>query len=399
MKQIYEYEALTSGNQKTKGVFQGTQEAFEKYIRTQKITVIKTKIRTKELRKGAFNYNDFYEFIEELYYLINSGMDINSALKLLKKTAQKQTVNLFLTQVQNEIKNGNQLAISIRHAAEEVHLVFDEVGISFLATSEETGNIKNGLLNFMEYLKFKQQIKSDVKNALTYPLFLLAMSFVAMGIIFFFILPKFATIFSPEEFEKLPSLSYGVLTLGNWFTAYQTEILAALAAVIVLSVVLMKKTHIDWMQIFSKIPLLSQAIMDLQLAIVYGIIGSMLEAGLELDKALKKLQNMTMLPELKSLLTLAYFELKKGIALSESFSMNRHIPAGDIALLTVAENSATLDKAFKTLSERHKASFNNQTHKLVSLIEPIVIVLLGIFIAVVVISILMAVLSITDVIG
>ena len=372
---------------------------MKKYIRSHRITVVKTKVKTRELKKGDFTLDDFYEFIEELYYLINSGMDINSALKLLLKTVGKQSVERFLQSVLSEIKNGNQLSVSIRHAAKAEKLHFDEIGVSFLSTSEETGNLKNGLLNFMEYLKFKQQIKSDVKNALTYPLFLLAMSFVAMGVIFFFILPKFATIFTPEEFEKLPSLSYAVLTVGNFFTAYQTPIIGAVIGSGVLLVLLLQRVRIDWMRVFTRVPFLASPVMELQLAIVYGIIGSMLEAGLELDKSLKKLQNMAMLPELRELMTMALFELKKGIKLSESMAMSRHIPSGDIALLMVAENSATLDTAFKTLSARHKNAFNNQTHRVVSLIEPMVIVLLGIFIAIVVVSILLAVLSITDVVG
>lgn len=399
MKQIVEYEALTRDHQTSKGVFQGTQEEFETYIRVHKITVVKTKIKTRELKKGAFTFDDFYEFIEELYYLINSGMDINSALRLLLKTVSKRSVEHFLSTVLTEIKNGNQLSVSIRHAAKEQKLHFDEIGVSFLSTSEETGNLKSGLLNFTEYLKFKQQITSDIRSALTYPLFLVAMSFVAMGIIFFFILPKFATIFTPEEFEKLPSISYAVLTVGNFFTVHQTPIVAGLLVGGFSLFLLLQRVRIDWMRLFARMPLLSSIMMELQLATIYGIIGSMLEAGLPLDKSLKKLQGMAMLPELRELMAMALFELKKGVKLSESMAMSQHIPSGDIALLTVAENSATLDTAFKTLSARHKNSFNNQTHRLVSLIEPMVIVLLGVFIAIVVVSILLAVLSITDVVG
>ncbi len=146
-------------------------------------------------------------------------------------------------------------------------------------------------------------------------------------------------------------------------------------------------------------PKVSQIIVDLQLTIVYNAMSTMLSGGLELDKALKQMQKIELLPEIQDLLKNTLFELKRGQKLSTVFAISKVIPPSDIALLTVGENSATLPDVFKSLAKRHSDAFSANVKKFLSLLEPAVIVALGVFIAVIVIAIMMAVMSMTDIAG
>ena len=92
-------------------------------------------------------------------------------------------------------------------------------------------------------------------------------------------------------------------------------------------------------------------------------------------------------------------EIKRGQKLSDVFAVSSIIPASDIALLNVGESSASLDKVFKSLSNRHSDAFSSNVKKLLSVLEPAVIVGLGVFIAVIVVAIMMAVMSMTDIAG
>jgi len=399
MATLFEYEAVVPSGEKFKGSFEGTKEEFERLIAQKKLLLISVKEKKEKIDKSKFTQNDFLDFIEELYYLINSGMPIDMALKMLAKTTKKFTYKRLLLSILEHIKSGDQLSMALKQALQKENLFIDSLSISFISTAEEVGNLQNGLLQLFEYLSFQKKIRSDIKQALSYPLFLVGMSIVVSFIIFFLIIPKFSTIFSPEEFEQLPSLSYAILSMGKYLNAHINEALFIIFGFVVTIVVILKKFPIPWMSLFYKTPKLSYIVIDLQLTIIYSALSTMLSGGLEIDKALKQLQKVKLLPELNELLKNTLFEIKRGKKLSEVFSMSSLIPPSDIALLNVGESSASLDKIFKSLSNRHSTAFNENVKKILAILEPAVIVALGVFIAVIVVAIMMAVMSMTDIAG
>jgi len=397
METLYEYEAIVASGENIKGVFKGTESDFEKMISSKKLTLTNIKKVKEKLDKSKFSNNDFLDFIEELYYLTKSGMPIDKALKMLTKTAKKESQINILKSILNELKAGEQLSVSLTKALKKEKVKVDSLTISFISTAEEVGDLSNGLFQLFEYLSFQKKIRSDVKQALAYPLFLIGMSIVVTFLIFFLIIPKFSTIFSPEEFGKLPTISYFVLSLGAYLNDHMSEFFLGFAAFIGTVIFILKKVKIDWLPLLQKIPKISDAIVDLQLTIVYNAMSTMLVGGLELDKALKQMQHIKLLPELKDLLKNTLFEIKRGQTLSAVFEVSRIIPSSDIALLYVGESSATLEKVFKSLGVRHSDAFSANVKKLLSLLEPIVIVGLGVFIAIIVVAIMMAIMSITDI--
>ena len=399
METLFEYEAIVSSGESIKGLFKGNETDFEKMLSQKKLMLISVKRTEEKLDKRKFTSDDFLAFIEELYYLTNSGMAIDQSLKMLTKTVQKESQLNILKSTLTELKGGSQLSVALKKALEKEKIKIDSLSISFISTAEEVGELSNGLFQLFEHLSFQKKIKSDVKQALAYPMFLVGMSVVVAFLIFFLIIPRFSTIFSPEEFEQLPSISYGVLSLGTYLNAHMGEFFVILGVFVSLVVFIFKKIEIPWLTIMHKTPKLSVVIVDLQLTIVYNALSTMLIGGLELDKALKQMQKIQLLPELQDLLKNTLFELKRGQKLSAIFGISKIIPPSDIALLHVGESSATLDKVFKSLAKRHSDAFSANVKRFLSILEPAVIVGLGVFIAVIVIAIMMAVMSMTDIAG
>jgi len=399
MASFYEYDALLPSGEKVKGTFHGSRSEFEQMLSQKKLTLIAFKEKKEKIDTSRFKQDDFLAFIEELYYLILSGMPLDSALKTLSKTTQKESYRTVLKHTLSEIKGGAQLSTALQKALKKVGLELDTLSISFISTAEEVGSLDQGLLQLFEYLSFQKKIRSDVKQALSYPLFLVGMSVVVSFVIFFLIIPKFSSIFSPEEFEQLPGISYAVLSMGKYLNAHMSEALFVIALFVISSVILLKRFPIPWMSLFYRIPKLSGIIVDLQLTIIYSALSTMLTGGLQLDKALRQLQTVKLLPELSDLLKTTLFELKRGQKLSSVFAISSVIPPSDIALLSVGESSASLDKVFHSLSVRHSEAFSANVKKILAILEPAVIVGLGLFIALIVVAIMMAVMSMTDIAG
>jgi len=399
MKSRIRYSALTQAKESVNGTFEGSKADFEVFLRQKKLIVTSFDEEKKKLKKGKFTQDDFLALVEELYYLSKSGMAIDQSIKLLITTSEKQAQINVLQSILQEIKGGSQLSLALQKALKEEDVKVDSLSIGFIATSEEVGGLSDGLLQLFEYLSFQKGIRSDIRQALAYPIFLMGMSLVVSFLIFFLIIPKFSTIFTPEEFERLPSISYAVLSLGNYLNENSFTVMLGLGSFVTAVVVYIKKIGINWLSLMYKLPRLSTLIVDIQLSIIYGALGTMLKGGLELDRALRQLQKIKLLKELNDLLINALTELKRGIKLSEVFSLNSLVPPSDIALLHVGESSASMPEIFASLSKRHSEAFSRDVKKILSILEPAVIVGLGIFIAMVVVAIMLAVMSISDVAG
>lgn len=398
MKKI-EYIALNSSGEKINGLFDGSKEEFLIHIKHKKLTILEFKEIKKRLNTKPFNQKDFIALVEELYYLSKSGMPIDMAIRLLlKSTTKVQTIEILKAILMN-LKAGKQFSIALKESLEAQNFTIDRLSIGFISIAEEVGDLSSGLLQLFEYLSFQKKIKGDIKQALSYPIFLLIMSFVVSLIIFFVVIPKFSTIFSPEEFEKLPTLSKTVLSMGRYVDAHAIEVLSVLGLIGVGATLFLKLYNINWTNLFYRVPKLSVMIVDLQLSIIYGALGTMIKGGFEIDKALRELSKISMLDELKNLIHNALGEIKRGNKLSDVFESSSLIPSSDIALLYVGESSASLDLIFASLSKRHADTFSEHVKRFLSILEPLVIVGLGIFIAVIVVSIMMAVMSMSDIAG
>jgi len=399
MKSLFQYDAILSNSETIKGTFEGTKAEFEKMVAQKKLTIIAIKEKKRKLDTKKFTADDFLSLIEELYYLINSGMQVDQAIKMLIKTASKNAQERILKTILSELNNGVILSLALKNALEKEGIAVDALSISFIATSEEVGELSNGLLQLFNYLSFIKKVRTDIRQALSYPIFLMIMSVVVAVLIFFLIIPRFSTIFSPEEFEMLPALSYAVLSSGKYLNAHMSEFFIGAGLVITAIVMAIKHYGIPWNIILYKIPKISHLVVDIQLSIVYGALSTMLVGGLELDRALKQMQKISLIAELQDLLQNALYELKRGQKISTVFSVSQLIPPSDIALLHVGESSASLDKVFHSLSVRHSDAFTSSVKKVLAILEPAVIVLLGIFIAIIVVAIMMAVMSMTDIAG
>lgn len=398
MKRVI-YSAISKNKEKINGVFNGSKIEFEEFVRKKKLMVTSYKVQAKKLKKGKLTQDEFLALIEELYYLIQSGMAIDKALKLLITTASKEAQIKLLSTVLKDVKSGEQFSLALKKGLESEGIKVDALSIGFIATAEEVGDLGDGLKQLFDYLTFQKGIRGDIRQALSYPIFLLGMSVAVSFLIFFLIIPKFSTIFTPEEFEKLPAISYNVLALGNYLNDNAMMVFIVLGAFITLITLYVKTKGINWLGIFYRTPKLKNLVIDIQLSIVYGALSNMLSGGLEIDKALRQLKKIHLLKDIDDLLTNALGEIKRGVKLSEVFALSSIIPPSDIALLYVGESSASMVEIFNSLSTRHSEAFSRDTKKILAILEPAVIVALGIFIAFIIVAIMLAVMSISDMAG
>jgi len=393
----YHYKGLTEKGESASGFFDGDERAFKSFIRERRITLISFKEHTKKRKKGRFSATDLREIVEELYHLIASGMRIDDALKLIRKNAAKESSEQFLDSLLTDLRGGTPLSEALKIAAKKVDYAMPSIAYEVVASGEEIGNLAYSLNALTEYLLFQEKVRGEVKQAMTYPLFLITMSLGMISFVFFFIVPKFTEIFSPEEMNTLPSISKWVLKTGLFINENSALTLVILGSMVILGYFGGRYLKQNFFQVAALIPMLNEMVIRLELSKSFSSLGTLLSGGIEIDKALRQSARISASKEIRDLFSDAAKEIKKGRRLSDIVALSSAVPPSAVSLISVGENSARLGEVLLTLSERYSDEFRERMKRVLSLLEPIVIVLMGGVIATVVIAIMMAVMSVSNI--
>ncbi len=398
---IYIYEGITPDGEKIKGKFFGTYQELLRDIKTKNILVTDIKEEKRSLRKGKFSIDDFYQNIEELVYLLSSGLQIDRAVNLIVRNSRKESVIEFWNLVLSKLKEGKTLSMALKEAGEEKKFKIPEFYINIISVGEEVGNTVKSLQTVLEDLEFKQKLKSEVKSALAYPSFLLIVSILTVFFVSGFILPKFSEIFTEKEIERLPEISKITLSFGKFLNQNFEVFFFGFVATITAVVFMLSSYEIRnrLKTVFYKLPYLKRITQKIELSYVLSSLGTMLSGGVEISRAIRLSSRITAHSQLKKILEETYEEIKKGHRISQIWRRYEIIPEDVISLTIVGENSAKLGEIFEKLGKKYMESFKTDISRLLVFLEPAIIVFLGLFIAFIVVSIMLAVVSVSDIYG
>ncbi len=398
---IYIYEGITPDGEKIKGKFFGTYQELLRDIKTKNILVTDIKEEKRSLRKGKFSIDDFYQNIEELVYLLSSGLQIDRAVNLIVRNSRKESVIEFWNLVLSKLKEGKTLSMALKEAGEEKKFKIPEFYINIISVGEEVGNTVKSLQTVLEDLEFKQKLKSEVKSALAYPSFLLIVSILTVFFVSGFILPKFSEIFTEKEIERLPEISKITLSFGKFLNQNFEVFFFGFVATITAIVFMLSSYEIRnrLKTVFYKLPYLKRITQKIELSYVLSSLGTMLSGGVEISRAIRLSSRITAHSQLKKILEETYEEIKKGHRISQIWRRYEIIPEDVISLTIVGENSAKLGEIFEKLGKKYMESFKTDISRLLVFLEPAIIVFLGLFIAFIVVSIMLAVVSVSDIYG
>jgi len=395
MKKIV-YESADSMGNIVKRVFIGESDEFQRYIKKNNLYLYSIKEEEVKIEKGKFKHKDFRDFLEEFLYLIQSGMPIDQALKNLYKVTAKAETKFFIDRTLAGIKDGTPFSKSLEKAFNEVSYEADSMVKSLIAIGEEIGELDLSIERALEHMKYQEDISSQISQAIRYPTFLFGMSIMMVFFVFWFVVPKFSAMFTDAEFEKLPSLSYAVLSIGKSLDGHMGVVFISFLSVVAMIWFSVKKNKKFWLTLVTKISFFNRLMLKIELSYIFRSLGVMLQGGLKIDRALARVIPLINHYELQNLFTIARDEIRKGEKLSRIFFDSNVIAPNIASLISVGENSASLEKIFLSVGDKLGQEFNMEVKKILSFLEPLIIIFVGMIIAIIVVSIMLAVVSLTD---
>ncbi len=318
-----------------------------------------------------------------------------SALRTFRLLAT-ETENKVLSKVLTESSDDIQSGVSLSNALGKHDHVFSSFYVNMIKAGEETGKLTETFLYLADYLDRSYELTSKTKNALIYPAFVIATFFIVMILMLTFVIPRLAVILT-ETGQEVPMYTKVVIAISDFLTAYG---IFAFILLVIGAAFAWRFSQTDGGKVaFSKarldIPYIGDLYKKLYLSRIADNMNTMLTSGISMVRAIEITASVVGNDVYKNLLMEASESVRSGNSLSDSLAKNEEIPNIMVAMIRIGEETGELGNILKTLAAFYKREVNNAVDTLVGLIEPIMIVALGLGVGVLLTSVLVPIYNIT----
>lgn len=386
---------------------EGETNAENKYILSNKLKEEgKTVIAVTEIIKKkwllSFEFSLFSRitlqdkilFTKNLSVMIDAGIPLARALDILmqqnKKIKLKNTLQIFY----DNITKGT----SFSEALSKFPQVFSPLIISMVRVGEESGNLSESLLTVSTQLSKNNALYKKVKGAMIYPAFVIGVMVIIGILMFIFVIPTLVTTF--KDFGvTLPKSTQLIIFVSNSFTEHTILILSLIIGSIVGILTLLKtqlgKYFLGF--IVLQLPILSRIVKQYNMAQTTRTLFSLLSSGVGVIESLKITQDVLQNPNYKKVMENAIGDIQKGIPLSKSFIDNPKLYEPLVGgMIEVGEETGQLSNMLKNIADFYENEVEQATKDLSSVIEPLLIVVVGGAVGFFAISIIAPIYSLTD---
>lgn len=345
------------------------------------------------IRKKLSDY-DIYNLARELGILLRSGMKIDHALKVLINSSTNPLLKTTLSGVLNDISSGKSVADSFSDTGS-----FSPLVTATLSVGESVGDLKTACENIATYEQFQINFKNEIRNAMTYPVFLVFASILTLFVIFKFIVPRFFSIFGEKSVASLPLPAKMLYTISGFLNM---KTLLFIAGFIILAVLLRNTPF--FRDFYSKarayvifMPFMGRLTLYLELSRFSYSMYSMLNSGIEFIKALVLSTRLIQNSHLRSSIEPATAQVKEGKKIADVFSGISMLPVIVPNMLMVGEGSGNLKDIFLELHKMFDERYKNAVKKILILIEPVIITIMGLIVGFIVISLILTVMGVSSI--
>ena len=347
-----------------------------------------------KLKAGKFGTKQLALFTQKLYNLVNSRVELLSALRLLEKNADNRSEKILLGDIIRSIKDGVPFSVCLSHYPQ----YFPRLYVNIVHTGESTGRLKDALVQLLDYLRRLEDLKLKVKQALAYPIF---MSLVGVGTIFVmltFVLPRLAGMF--DDFKaQLPLPTLILLHISHFLQSYWW----AIAIFIAFIVFAFKIKRAGKESIFSRlkyhIPVVKDIVYKQSVANFSRSLSLLLQSGVNLLSALADAGPVIGNPVYVLQLEQVRKDISEGVPFSDALSKFKIFPSFFLQMVRVGEEGGRLEIVLADIAESYEKEIEADLKTLSSLIEPAIILVLGLVIGAMVVAMLLPIFNMNSIVG
>lgn len=340
-------------------------------------------------RRRRPSANDFLLFNQQFVTLIRAGMPILQSLDLLAQRATRPGLGAVLHDIRRRVREGSSLT-----EAFQAQDIFSEVYTASLLAGERSGNLAGVLEQFIAYQKITATVRRRLLTAIVYPTILVVFAIGVLTYVNLYVIPRFAELFSEMNVE-LPWLTVAVISIALDLRAY-AFVFALIAVGSVIAVVLAWRTEagahaLDRLRL--RVPLLGSILLKFRLAQFCRTLSTLLLGGIPLVPSLEVSAAAAGSPVLRHATTTATQRVREGQSLHKALASTGVLPSLATEMVEVGEGTGALPQMLNSVAEFYEEELNVLLTRLLAVIEPLLLIMVGGIILVILIALYLPIFS------
>ncbi len=390
----YQYQACDASGTLSTGLLSADSEREAiAQLQARKLVPVRLKLAGSRIQVSSttrIKNSDLVEFTNGLYTLVDARVPIDKALSLLEGITEKDHMKRLVAALRRDVKEGKSLADAMELRPE----VFSRLYVNIVRAGETGGILDQLLQDLAGFLETAEETRKQVISAMTYPLILLFTGVLSVTLLLVFVVPQFTAMFEnvgvaiPPQAQLLLNISSGIKHYG-WLLV---PLIAALGYGWrwINQDVERRRAKDKWML---TLPIAGSVLLYRDVAIFTRTLGALLGAGIPLIRGLRVAREVITNTELVHHLVQVEEDVRGGAGLGVALAKSRQFPVLLHQLVTVGEETGRTSSILKKLAQTFDTYVRDEVNRLVSALQPALILLMGIAVGGIIIIMLSAVFS------
>jgi general secretion pathway protein F len=345
------------------------------------------------LARRKVNQQQLLQFTRELSTLLAAGLPLDRSLSLLGNLVEGEEFTKVIRNLVEAVRAGKSLAASMGEHPD----VYPKLYVNMIRAGEAGGILESVLRHLAEYLERSVALKEDIKSALVYPTILAAAAGLSLIVLFVYVIPRFAVIFK-DVGEALPWITKIVLDFSQVLSQYGWAILLVLLIGSVAGVYYFRSPEgrAEWDRQSLRVWLLGDLLQKFETARFARTLSALLKGGVPLLEALGTVQGVVGNRLLARAVAQVQIRVREGKGMSQPLGESGLFPPLALNMIAVGEETGKLEGMLSEVADHYDQEVKRTTKRLTALLEPALILGMGLIIGLVVVSMLLAIFSIND---
>jgi len=341
-------------------------------------------------REGLFHRADVSllpSTTRQLSTLLSSGVTLMEALSSISEENKGFWKNM-LVDIKERVASGS----SFSKALEEYNRIFPEFYVNMVAAGEASGNLDRVLGRLADFLESQANLRSKVRTSMIYPIFMICVGFIVMSFLFTFVIPKITKIFKDTE-AALPFITVILITVSDIFQNYWWLLIGMLIGAVFGFKKLKEKNRLFIDRLVLRLP--GNLIQSLYIGRFTRTLGFLLEGGLPVLRALELSAKSIGNKALEAKIAVAGTRVAEGARLAASLE---GFPPVLLQLIATGERSGQMVEVLRNAADSYEEEFSRRVQKLLSLLEPSMILFMGFIVGLIVLAVLLPIFQLNQLI-
>jgi general secretion pathway protein F len=402
---LFEYKAVAPSGETVQGTMEAAsldlvvlklQEAGNIPLQARETGTGSLSLFNLRLGRRGMNAREVGQFTQQLSTLLGAGLPLDRSLQVLMDLSENDRVRRTVMEIRDRVREGGSLS----DALEEQHGTFNRLFINMVRAGEIGGTLDMTLNRLTDYLERSRDLKDSVISALIYPILLLVLAAGSLILLLVYVIPQFTPIFE-ELGGDLPLITKIVLGVGSVLQNFwwAMVLIAFVTAYYFRKMLADPEKRFAWDKRVLATRWVGDLVGKMETARLTRTLGTLLTNGVPLLSALSIARNVITNTVLQKDVSEAAREVKTGGGLARNLAKAERFPRLALQMISVGEETGQLDDMLLKVSDTYDIEVRNTIDRLLAVFTPLVTLFLAVLIGTIVMSVLVAILSINDLVG